>query len=364
MDLVNVADECLKKNSNESKFKKVGILLLHNRQNSGLYDYAMLFNEGYSSSSLILLSDNYRGISQWRFFLFFFKYKRQIIEQIEGLKRFDVIHICDNPIYSHLILGLLEKNNIKFIYTLHDPDFHLETDFIGRLKNGISHLFLNKVFNLLNKSHCGKIHIHRNWDIKKLLKPAIVLPHPRYVNNQDLVMNFNGTLKIGFFGRLEYYKGIDIFMSILERLDLLVLKGSLEVIIAGEGRLNKLPALQNIVLEIHNYFVEREKFDNLVSGVHLILLPYRQASQSGILMKALSFNIPVMVSDLVELTSLVIPNQTGICLSLDDDEKWIEYIMGFMADRKLLKEMSLNLKKMKDFNDPVFLANELYNSIA
>jgi hypothetical protein len=71
-----------------------------------------------------------------------------------------------------------------------------------------------------------------------------------------------------------------------------------------------------------------------------------------------------MVSDLVELTSLVIPNQTGICLSLDDDEKWIEYIMGFMADRKLLKEMSLNLKKMKDFNDPVFLANELYNSIA
>jgi glycosyltransferase involved in cell wall biosynthesis len=362
MEIIN-SGRFFKKSSNESKLKKVCILLLQNRQNSGLYEYATLFNKGYCSSSLILLSDDYPGISQWRFLLFFFKYKRGIREKIESLKQFDVIHICDNPVYSHLILELLEKSSIKFIYTLHDPEFHLESDLKGKFKNFISNLFVKKVLKLINISHYGKIHIHRKWDIKNLLKPAIILPHPRYINNQDSVRDFNGTLTIGFFGRLEYYKGIDIFLQFLDRLDLMVSKGSLKVIIAGEGRLNKLPTLQNVVLEIHNYFVDLVKFDDLVSSTHLILLPYRQASQSGILMKALSFNIPVMVSDLVELTSFVLPNQTGICLPLDDNEKWIQYLLGFISDRTLLIEMSLNIKNMKEFNDPVMLANELYNSI-
>lgn len=342
--------------------KNVCIILLHNRKDTGLYNYALIYKKAYPQSTIYLMSDLYPNVSQWAMLFLFFRYKSRIKKQIKKeLIKYDLVHICDNPAYSFKILKLFHKYKIKTIYTLHDPKCHLENSFKNKLKNQMEISFFNRTFRIISKSPYIVLHLHYMWSKLNSLRP-VILPHPIYPLEQDNLKMRNNTitLTIGYFGRLQYYKGFDIFQNLILRLDELVPKNRIKVIIAGDGQINPIKALKNIAIELHNGFIEDGLFDTLINNCDLVLLPYRQASQSGILMKAMTFNVPVIASNLEELTSYINPGLTGLVIDIADIQQWIEKLIYYSNNINELHLMSQNIKNLKHQYEPSFIANILY----
>ncbi|BCK75927.1 lipopolysaccharide core biosynthesis mannosyltransferase [Acetobacter aceti NRIC 0242] len=90
-----------------------------------------------------------------------------------------------------------------------------------------------------------------------------------------------GPVRLLMFGRLLSYKGLDLLLEALKRLSPTL---EYECRIVGSGpdssELRKLAALPHVAVE--NRWVEEEEIASLVDWADAMVLPYREASQSGV----------------------------------------------------------------------------------
>ncbi len=96
----------------------------------------------------------------------------------------------------------------------------------------------------------------------------------------------DGPLHLLFFGRLLHYKGLDLLAAALKRLP----SGLFTVRVVGRGpaspTLETLAALDFVTVE--NRWVPEEEIAALLGWADAIVLPYREASQSGVAAGALA----------------------------------------------------------------------------
>jgi len=345
--------------------KKVCILLLHNTKETGLYEYARIYHQVYQNSEIVLLSQLYSNISQWEILFRFSFYRKRIEKKIkEELSSYEIIHICDNPIYSLNVIKILNKYKINTIYTLHDPESHYEKSIKDNLKKRLKIKLQNYSLNKISNFKFVKIHIHSVWRSINF-KNVIVYPHPLYhiasATNKLDSPDEDGFFTIGFFGRIEYYKGIDLFLEILKTLDVNVSINKVKVLIVGKGKIDPSFKVKNLTIEIHNYYVKDNHFDKMLSICDLVLLPYRQASQSGVLMKTMTFNIPVIVSSIKELADYVEDEKTGYVLNINDINDWSSTILSLIESPEVVREMSLEIETNKKKYEPLNIALKLYS---
>jgi glycosyltransferase involved in cell wall biosynthesis len=147
-----------------------------------------------------------------------------------------------------------------------------------------------------------------------------VLSHPTIRRYADLARDLRltrarpeGDFVVLFFGRVFAYKGLDTLIraeaALGDRLP------GLKVVIAGRGddpgQLTHLmgnPARY----EIHRGHIADRETAQLFTEADLVVLPYDEASQSGVLHLATSFGKPVVVTDVGELRATVEPNRLGL----------------------------------------------------
>lgn len=102
-----------------------------------------------------------------------------------------------------------------------------------------------------------------------------------------------------FFGRISPYKGIDILIEAIPR----VLKyfPDQKFVIAGKGSIEDL--LSNISTEVRKNIIRIDKYldtkeiSNLIYNCKFVVCPYRDASQSGVLMTTNALGKSVLASD-------------------------------------------------------------------
>jgi len=109
----------------------------------------------------------------------------------------------------------------------------------------------------------------------------------------------SGNKKIVFFGRISPYKGVELFYDAAAQIS----KTNLDVnfVVAGKAQDDYRPAFlgnnpyPNI--QIRNHFIDLEELSEIMSDADLCVLPYFDATQSGVIMTCYAFNLPVLVSD-------------------------------------------------------------------
>ena len=98
-----------------------------------------------------------------------------------------------------------------------------------------------------------------------------------------------------FFGRLEAYKGLDLLVEAG-----LKLEGKLRVVIAGPGsipsKVRKVIQEHPDWFELRNYFIPDEEVAELFQRASVLVLPYRQATQSALPLIAAAFGLPVVAT--------------------------------------------------------------------
>ena len=105
-----------------------------------------------------------------------------------------------------------------------------------------------------------------------------------------------GSISLLYLGRIHLYKGLDLLINALEELADEGLS-NIKLTIAGKGPfwnsckdLIKHDALYNL----HICFVPTEEIPDLMCSHHFLVLPYRDATQSGPLAIALNYSLPII----------------------------------------------------------------------
>ena len=124
-----------------------------------------------------------------------------------------------------------------------------------------------------------------------------------------------GEVAVLFFGLVRSYKGLDVLIDALNLIHLE--KTRIRPFIVGEFYIDSQQLLSKIkdehlpYYEIVNRYVSDQDAANYLAASDIMVLPYRSASQSGVLSNALNFNLPALVTDLPGLTELVRQDETG-----------------------------------------------------
>jgi glycosyltransferase involved in cell wall biosynthesis len=127
------------------------------------------------------------------------------------------------------------------------------------------------------------------------------------------------------FGRLFAYKGVD---TALDALRLLPEEMSdVKLIVAGRGPLAEL-ARSRPGVELRNEYIAESDIDVLLDDVRLVLLPYKDATQSGVGLRAVARGVPCVVSRAGGLPELVQDSSPSLVVPPDSPERLAEAIIA------------------------------------
>jgi glycosyltransferase involved in cell wall biosynthesis len=125
------------------------------------------------------------------------------------------------------------------------------------------------------------------------------------------------------FGRLFAYKGVDTaleaFALLRERLP------DADLLVAGRGPLAGAARGQSGV-QVREEYISEEEIGQLLGQARLVLLPYKDATQSGVGLQAVAFGVPTVVTRTGGLPDLVPDTAQGLIVAPDDPRGLAEAI--------------------------------------
>lgn len=159
-------------------------------------------------------------------------------------------------------------------------------------------------------------------------KPAIFIPHPLYDNFGEKINKEEARKNLGinkedkvilFFGFIRKYKGLDILLNALKILYAQSKIKDLKLLIAGEfyedeknyEKLLNDPEIKDHVI-LHSHFINNTDVKNYLCAADCVVQPYRSATQSGVTPLAYHFEIPMIVTNVGGLPSMVADKKVGL----------------------------------------------------
>ncbi|MDR9818210.1 glycosyltransferase family 4 protein [Rhizobium hidalgonense] len=235
----------------------------------------------------------------------------------------NLIHLLSN---STLWLNLAVPfwRPIPLVTTVHDVEIHPGDSDTRTLPVWAPELMVKQSGHLVVHGEGLKQLI-----LDRYAKPADhvhVLSHPSILRYAELARrqkmaprDAHGTTRVLLFGRIFAYKGLEHLVRAEAMLkDVLP---NLRITVAGRG---DDPAIFQPLMgdpgryDIRNRFIEDAEVAQLFLDTDIVVLPYTEASQSGVLNLAAAFGKPIIVTDVGELRSTVEPNGLGLVVPPGD----------------------------------------------
>ena len=175
-------------------------------------------------------------------------------------------------------------------------------------------------------------------------KCVYTMPHPTLTaalaNASICSRNVCGpVLRLLFFGRILRYKGLSILTTTAEILRALGVPFDLSVI--GEGSLEGMQArLLQAGARVENRWVPQEEVAAILRQYDAIVLPYIEASQSGVIALARGVGLPVIASDVGGISEQVRHDVDGILVPPGDSQALADAIIRLASDTATLKRLA------------------------
>jgi len=149
----------------------------------------------------------------------------------------------------------------------------------------------------------------------------------------------DNSLVLLFFGYVRKYKGLDILIEAFPKI--LSSNQKARLLIVGEFYDDPKEYLEQIKklniedkVKVINQFVPNEEVAKYYQAADLVILPYRSATQSGILNVAYGFYKPVIVTDVGGLAEFVDDGKTGFVVEPNSPDAIAEGVNKFLNARE------------------------------
>lgn len=223
----------------------------------------------------------------------------------------DFIYI---PMLSLLTFYLIPPH-IPVVSTIHDVEQHLgeKNKLITCLYN-ITIRRSNKII-VLSKKFINEVHLKYKIELQNI----IVIPHACFISYLPncYTPDFQTIHKrILFFGRIHPYKGLKVLLQAIQ----LVIQHipDIELRIAGNG--NITPEESALIeqlrknIDLHIEWIDDNEVSSLIKDVDMTVLPYIEASQSGVIPLSYSFGKMVIATNVGGLSEQIY-DDTGILIA-------------------------------------------------
>jgi glycosyltransferase involved in cell wall biosynthesis len=189
-------------------------------------------------------------------------------------------------------------------------------------------------------------------------KPVRVLAHGAEVRDEALPAP--STPAVLLFGRLEYYKGVRVLVRAMQtvwasRPDTLLLvagAGSELAAVPADPRIRTIPG-----------YVPEDEVDALMAQASLVVLPYLEASQSGVGSRAIGAGVPVVVTDVGGLPELAL--DLSYVVRPGDEEALAVALLRHLDDPRSVREAVLSRARREFGWDSVAArAAQIYDELA
>lgn len=141
-----------------------------------------------------------------------------------------------------------------------------------------------------------------------------------------------------FYGFIKPYKGLDILAEAYRALGDFTDKFNL--IIAGSGYDENLDFFKNEekVIVLNHFLTDEEMlYLNRISDV--VLLPYKSASQSGIVLTSFLFGNPIIATKVGALVETIKDGKNGLLVEPNNPKKYAEVMKRLVSDASLLNHL-------------------------
>jgi glycosyltransferase involved in cell wall biosynthesis len=221
----------------------------------------------------------------------------------------DVVHIQDGILNDPRLWWVAGARPRRYAITVHDPTVHPGDDDNGRLFQRASDASIRRA---------GLVFVHAEA-LKEELAAAIggdapveVVPHGAAA---PVVEPLPSEPVLLFFGRLSLYKGLGVLLDAMPAIWDAV--PATRLVIAGAGELPDHAALADPRVEVRHEHVPESEVPALFAAATAVMLPYVQASQSGVGSRAKSYGRAMVVSDVGGLPELV-ADGSGLVIPAND----------------------------------------------
>lgn len=180
-------------------------------------------------------------------------------------------------------------------------------------------------------------------DVHRLLPkmPVERVPHPVYAQygagGRDRAaarrrVGIDGDLLL-FFGFVRHYKGLDVLIEAMPRV---LARRSVTLVVAGEfyepvepiqARIAELGLSERV--RVYDRYIADEEVGDLVAAADCVVLPYRSATQSGVVLVAYAGGCPVISTAVGGLPEVVEDGVTGYLVRPEDPAALADAILKF-----------------------------------
>ena len=261
-------------------------------------------------------------------------------------------HVFHMDILLLMNLVLVKLIFGKSVLTIHDV-----TSF-SQESNYLSIQFLIYKISDLVLTH-NKFSEQQIIDLAPFLKHKIfIVPHGNYIpfinirNDQSVSRNYlslpKGKKILLFFGMIKKVKGLEILLESLN--NILAENPNVILLIAGKPWKNDFAVYQKIIDQrnlsdnviLHTKFIPHSDIEHYYCASDLVVLPYKKIYQSGVLMMTLSYERPVLVSDLPPIKEIIIDNENGFLFASEDSNDLAEKITVILSEKENLERVRKN----------------------
>ena len=151
-----------------------------------------------------------------------------------------------------------------------------------------------------------------------------------------------------FFGMIKEVKGLDVLLRAFRE----VIDGNSQTILLIAGKVwdNDFSIYQDLIdknnlasnIILHDHFISHNDVGHYYCASDLVVLPYKRIYQSGVLMMALSYGRPVLVSDLEPFKETLSDNENGFFFKSEDINDLAKKLSLLMADGQNLHRVQKN----------------------
>lgn len=277
-----------------------------------------------------------------------FNYFRTMLKVFNVIAKYNPDRIHTTHPYN-ILESMLYYFRKKTILTMHDPFLHSgKASLRNNIVRALAIKFVPK-FVLLNESQldlfsaCYKID-RKNICLNKLGTYEVINVFHSYRRQSE-------TINILYFGHISSYKGIEYLCEAM--LNVHKVYSKVKLIIAGGGKIyfdySQYEKLDYI--ELKNHYITMQELSELLENSDFVVCPYKDATQSGVIMTSFAKKCPVIASEVGGLREQVKDNITGILVPPCNVKQLSQAILKLCNDSELLKKMRKNIESLNYSKD-------------
>jgi glycosyltransferase involved in cell wall biosynthesis len=261
-----------------------------------------------------------------------------LVRQIHRFRP-DVVHFQHGHLWFNLALSWLRSYPI--VTTIHDPRHHVGDHHSRKTPQSIMRFGYRRADRVIVHGEALKQQAVESLGFKP--DKVHVVPHVAIgqANGRAAAPQAESNTVL-FFGRIWDYKGLEFLIRAEPMISQAI--PNARIVIAGEGDdfepYRRMMARPDRFV-VHNRHISALERDQLFREASVVVLPYIDATQSGVIPVAYSFGLAVVATRVGALAEAVDDGETGLLVPPRDPEALAMAVIELLADPQRCRAMGV-----------------------